>query len=204
MFEYSNMQALPPAGENNLSEDALAQNHTAIYVGGISGHYDGDLLLEAFAKVSAADPLARLVLVCRKEEWDALTSSYKDAEWLEVHHASGEALAELYKRSSLALVVPKKSIPYNELAVSVKIFEYISYGLPIVTLDSRSMSYIVNTERLGLVSKPDADSLCECIEQMFNDKELYTEYCQSVRTALLERNLWKHRVEKIVGDLSSK
>ncbi len=201
LFDYKKMKALPPAGENRLPSECREQNHTAIYVGGISGHYDGELLLDAFASLSATDPSARLILVCREDEWGALTSPHKNAEWLDVHHASGEGLIKLYNEASVALVVPKKSMPYNDLAVSVKIFEYISYGLPVITLDSKAMSRIVNDEGLGLVASPDAQSLCESIEKMFNDKELYECYSESVRKALLNRNLWGHRVEQIVNDL---
>lgn len=203
LFDYADMRTLPPAGENRIPE-SHTYSPTAIYVGGVSGHYDVTTLLEAFEELHSQNAEARLILVSRKDEWEALDVPQKNASWLEVRHLSGEALGELYSRASVALVVPNTKFEYNSFAVSVKVFEYMSYGLPVVTIDSAAMTRIVNTEKIGIVTSQGAEALKEGLERLFGDAELYAEYRQNVREALLTRNLWQHRVEKIVSELLEK
>lgn len=203
LFSYKDMRALPPAGEDRLPSDHT-HSPTAIYVGGVSGPYDIKELLQAFDEIHGANAEARLILVTRKNEWEELDLPQKNAEWLEVYHLSGEALEPLYQRASVALVMPSAHFEYNNFAVSVKVFEYISRGLPLVTVDRRALTKIVESERIGIVSAQEVQGLRNALEQLFNDAELYAEYRQNVREALLTRNLWQHRVEKIVSELLEK
>ena len=85
LFSYKDMRVLPPAGNNQLSTKNKPFSRTCIYVGGIVGHYNGGLLLDSFNELAAQDSSYRLILVCRKNEWDSFEHQYKNADWLEVH-----------------------------------------------------------------------------------------------------------------------
>ena len=198
-FDYKNMKALPPAGFNHLLEHK-AENHTIIYVGGISEHYNGDMLLDAIQELYQRDPRCRLILVCREEEWTNMEHPCKNAPWLEVHHVSGNALAPLYARASAA-IIGKKENEYNALAISVKIFEYMSFGLPQVIFDNVESGKLLRKEKIGIPVAPTATAMADALEQLLNDKQLYVEYQANIRDALLNRHLWNHRVQKIIADL---
>lgn len=198
-FSYKRMKALPPAGFDRLPK-YKERNHTIIYVGGISEHYNGDMLLNAVDELYRRDPSFRLILVCREAEWKVFEHPCKDASWLEVHHASGDALAPLYARASAAIIGKKENI-YNALAISVKIFEYMSYGLPQVIFDNLESGKLLRTERIGIPVEPNATAMADALEMLLNDEKLCAEYQANIRDALLNRHTWNHRVRQIVTDL---
>lgn len=173
-------------------------------MGGVIGHYDSPLLLDSCQLLHRQDNSFRLILVCREDEWAQVEHPCKNAEWLEVHHASGKELESLYRRASVAFVMPKKEIPYNEFAVSVKVFEYISYGLPVVAINSKALSDIVTSEQIGLVVGPDVDEVCSAVNEILSSDSTYQQYLNAVKKSLWERNLWKSRVNTIISDLTSK
>ena len=202
LFHYKNMKVLPPAGIDRLPEAGRSLNHTCIYVGGISGHYDGKLLLDAFEELVKKDPSYKLILVCRDKEWNSLQHPAKNADWLEVHHVSGDALAELYRQASVALIIHMNN-RYNKYSIPVKAFEYISYGLPIVSVRIQALSRFIESEKLGIVTASEKNALAEGILKLTENEETYQEYYGNVKASLLERNLWKHRVETVDRDLSN-
>jgi hypothetical protein len=49
--------------------------------------------------------------------------------------------------------------------------------------------------------EPTATAMADALEQLLNDEQLYAEYQNNIRDALLNRHLWNHRVRQIVDDL---
>jgi len=201
LFEYKDMRPLPPAGENFFPAK-IKLNHTCIYVGGWGGHYDTHFLMNAFDKLHKEDSTYKLILVCRKEDWANFCDPYKHADWLEVHHTSGKGLFPLYRQASVGLMIPKLDFRYSHYAVSVKTFEYMSYGLPIVTINSTAMGKIVRKERIGFAINRNMDDFNNAIKELTSNQQIYKQYVENVKDALLDRHLWKHRVAQIVENLS--
>lgn len=201
LFSYKDMRTLPPAGSDNLFPEHKAFGDTCIYVGGIGGHYDGKLLLDAFQLLAERDPRFHLILVCREKEWDRFEHPCKQAAWLEVHHTSGDGLTELYRRASVGLVVHKKHA-YNRYAIPIKTFEYMSYGLPIVSVDVESLAMFIRQEGVGKVVDASPAAYADGIQQILQDPESYQGYAAAVRQSLFEKNLWVHRVRQVTADLT--
>lgn len=201
LFDYQDMRALPPAGVNKFIEDKRL-NHIGIYVGGVLAPYDFSLLLDSFDVLHNQDPSYSLILVCRKEEWNMFEHPCKYAEWLEVYHASGEDLVPLYNKASIAFVMPDAKYSYNQFAVSVKTFEYISYGLPVVAVNCKALKTLVERECIGIAVNPAVDDLVNAIKEILSNQEVYNSWREKVRYSLCERNLWKHRVDTIIENLT--
>ena len=199
LFDYKDMRALPPAGDNKLIPHPY--NKTIIYVGGISKHYGGDLLIEAFKLLNSDASEYKLMLVCRENEWSKVPEEDKHYPWLQCFHASGEALAQLYAAAAAAIIT-KPDNEYNNLAISVKLFEYMSYGLPVISTDNDAMSDIIRHYGLGLIASS-AEELADAVKSMLNNKDLYDNFCQNTATALNNNNLWANRAEQVVEDLSA-
>ena len=201
-FSYTDMRSLPPAGEDHLSE-RCPEEKTCIYVGGLDGGYGVGMLLEALEQLNAGDRTYRLILVCREKEWNAFQSPYKEAPWLEVHHTSGEGLKPLYARAAVS-VIPVSPTPYTHLAVNVKLFDYLSYGLPVVVTNARTISAIVRENGIGLVVPYEAEALANALQSIMDNPGKRKEYEKQCIEALRNGNLWVHRVRQIVSDLEEK
>lgn len=203
LFNYKDMRPLPPAGENRLIQNRIP-DHTCFYVGGIIGPYNCNLLLETLDYMYQKDNSYHLILVARKNTWEKYQHPLKHAPWLEVHHVSGKELVPLYQRASLGFVVPRKDFSYNEFAVSVKLFEYMSYGLPAIAMNCAALSHIVENEGIGLTVNSTIEDMALKIQQLLDNPIEYNRVCNNIKKSLLERNLWKHRVDTIISDLNKK
>lgn len=203
LLNYRDIRALPPAGMIHLPE-RKEFNYTGIYVGGITGHYDAELLVDTFYKLHKRNSSYKLILVCRENEWKCFHSPHKHADWIEVHHTSGEGLVPLYEKASFAAVVSNQKYQYNEFAISVKVFEYLSYGLPQVVTNTKAVAELIEKEKIGVVAESTPEAFADAIERNFANPILYAEYQENVRDSLTQRNLWEHRVKTVVTDLLEK
>ena len=201
LFDYKDMRVLPPAGEDKIITRP-APNYTCIYVGGIIGHYNCDLLLETFDYLYQKDHSYHLILVTRRKEWNSYLHPLKNAKWLEIHHTSGEGLVPLYKKASLGLIVPRTSITYNDYCISVKVFEYMSFGLPVVAVNCKAITEMVNSERIGLVAESSVEDMAIKIEKLLNNPNEYNNNCKIIKQILPKKHLWKHRVNQVITDLT--
>ena len=199
LFAYPVSRLLPPGGENRL-DGCAPQNDTAIYVGGLTGTYNGGRILDTFCALNKEEIRQRLILVCRESEWNALKHPAKNAPWLEVHHASGEELVPLYRRAGYAIAMYDGQA-YANLAVSVKLYEYLSYGLPILVSGSAAMERIVRETGAGICSALSVPELAGAVEELTENRSIYA---QRAAAALLGGNLWTDRVKQIVRDLTGR
>lgn len=202
LLPFRDMRALPPAGEDHFVENRTA-NKTGIYVGGVVGHYDGMLLLDIFEELHRRDPAYELILVCREEEWASISHPCKDAPWLQVFHCTGDDLLQLFGKAGFALIMCTREYRYNDLAVSVKLFEYLGAGLPQFAINARAMAEILERERIGFAVEPTVEAFVEAIESLMSDPSRYAALQDNIRRALMGHHLWVHRVRQVVEDLSA-
>lgn len=202
LFSYRDMRPLPPAGENRL-EGNRPEERTCIYVGGINGTYDGAQMLDAFHILNAGGDTYRLILVCRKADWESFAHPDAAAPWLEVHHVSGEELVPLYRRAALALCLNTPN-PYDHYTVSVKLYEYMSYGLPVVVNGAPEMERLTRENGTGLAVAYGAENAAAAVREFFTDETLRKTLCGQTARTLLSNNLWIHRVRQVTHELTER
>ena len=199
---YPRVKELPPAGRNMICLDSSEkQARTAIYVGNVVGHYDLSLLLQGFELLNEVSKY-NLILVCNEESFAKQQVTIDKYPWLEVHHTSGDGLDPLYRRASIALIIADIKYTYNTFAVSVKLFEYMSYGLPIVSSSGGAMKAIIDKYDIGITSDNTPRAYADAIIKIF-EPERYQNYKENAIVALLSENLWEHRAQTIRDDLMS-
>ncbi|HIS69395.1 MAG TPA: glycosyltransferase [Candidatus Gallacutalibacter stercoravium] len=206
-FSFADRRTLPPAGENRLPETPLSsvRTNTGIYVGGISKAYGIEILLGAYEMLNQGEDCGKypLLLVCRQAELNQIPQRYREAPWMEIHHASGAELEPLYRRADIALI-PRIQSQYNELCLSIKLFEYMGYGLPVVLSDSKEMSLQVKKAGSGVIVGNTAGDFAQGVKKLLGDPALYRQCCANQRQALLAENLWLHRAQQVVRELDEK
>ncbi|QGX94809.1 glycosyltransferase [Haloplanus rallus] len=204
--EYLNINSpikpLPPGGTDQVAtNDSTLQLERVIYVGGLSGRYSSGLLSKA-CKLAANEQNVTLDLVCREPEYQSLPNSVRQrfkSDWVTVHHKSGEALNDLYQRAD-AGIIPFKPTQYNNMVMPVKLFEYLSYGLPIITTNIKEVSEFVQSNSCGVVSDSNYKDLANKIILLSNDEELYQERRENA-VLTLRQNRWIDRAEQVASDL---
>jgi glycosyltransferase involved in cell wall biosynthesis len=177
---------------------------TVIYVGGIKQQYGLEILLQAL-DLSNRKVALDLDLVCRRDEFmqqRPTFAKYDGVEWLHVYHLTGKDLERVYRRSAIA-VVPRLKDVYNDLAMPVKLFEYLSYGLPVVATNCTEMANFISHNEVGLIAEDNALSLADRILQLVEDKALYDQLRRNVRWTLGNGNLWTDRARFVAEQLAA-
>ncbi len=199
LYNYKNTKLLPPAGEIVKTNDKM-NTKTAIYVGGVSERYGFELLINSFLDINAKGIRVKLILVCRKDDFEQY--NIPNYEWLSVYHVCGFDLDKLYRKADIALH-PAKITTYNNFAVSVKLFEYMSYSLPMVVTNNAAMAKIINDDNIGIVTDGSSEAFSEGILRLIENDELLKFYQTNIFNALRNKHLWVHRVQTICRDLSN-
>lgn len=198
-FHFKHMEWLPPAGEIENPPEHPNQK-TCIYVGGITELYGFPLMMEALNILNKDQIRYKLILVCREPEWKKYNMEHDIPQWLEVHHASGKALEPLYARADLALL----ALRYNEYAhlqIGIKLYQYASYGLPVLSTNVYTMSQIIRENNFGEVAEDNAQDYAAAISRMLEDDDKLKAYRASCLENIATRHLWVHRVDKVVADM---
>ena len=204
LFKVKVLKALPPASNRYI--DVVEKNeksglYRGIYVGGLSHAYGSDILIEAFSALNKKNNVCKLTIVCREEDYRKYKERFTDRQdWLTISHASGSSLDELYYNADFGLIPTRRS-EYSDMAISVKLMEYIEYGLPVICTDLTEMGRFVEEKNIGITCHDNAPSFAEAVNYYICHKDLHYQYKKNVKD-INNKNLWINRVEKIVRDLN--
>lgn len=210
MNQYVNIQpkqlgVLPPGGERQEIEKVQSSSLvTMIYVGGISERYGTDRLLTALDKMNKEGKRVHLILVCREDGFASFQQQFMfnyDRDDLEIHHKSGHELKELYARADFG-VIPVRKNTYNDFAIPVKLFEYLSYQLPILATNCNEMEKVINEAKIGYIVEDSVDGLIQGFEHFLNNN-VQLIYENHIQHALSHQHQWIHRAKTVYDDLSN-
>lgn len=203
---FKRVDMLPPAADiGNIKEDVVNELYkNCVYVGAVS-ETDGTFeLLKAFTYLNDKTDLnISLTIVCREQEWEKINKSVDDTncKWLRVIHASGKELASIYSKSDVALF-PRQSDKYIDIAMPVKLFEYFSFGKPVIATKRIEPMKFIMENNCGLICNDDYKSIAKTIECFYRDEELQIRLKENVKKTA-KNNQWVNRANKVMEDLCS-
>lgn len=86
-------------------------------------------------------------------------------DWLHVRRAEGDAIHALLPRV-LATVIPRPRGAYNDLALPIKLFDYLAYGRPLLVTDCTEQARVVANADAGFVTSDDPSGMAEAITRL--------------------------------------
>lgn len=170
------------------------------YVGGLGNQYIFDELLKGVKELN----WVTVTICCRKDEWEKNKSRLSDllTNRVSIVHKSGSELQEYYKNADICLAFFKPDI-YIEMAVPIKLFEYLSYAIPVLVSNNTAAGEFVQKNGIGWT----IDYNAEQVKVLFNRlKENYEEIyavhqkCKNVLTT----NRWEDRALQVKRQLGDK
>ena len=158
--DWARRAALLPPGARLPNVPALdPAARELLYVGGLAhAASGGDLLVDAMEL--ARERVRDLRLICVVPEGQRPPEPYPG--WLEVVRGGDQEIVGLLPRV-LATVTPRLRTPYNDLAVPIKVLEYLGYGRPMIVTDATETAAIVEAAGSGFVVPATAEGLAEGI-----------------------------------------
>jgi hypothetical protein len=186
------MVPLPP-GLNKIHYKEHKGDLTFCYVGGLGTLYDLEETFRFFSKRKTS-----LLIVSTREE-DLLNQKERYAPYLEslsieIRHDSGDALIPLFERSSVALNWVKPDEYYN-FAMPLKIFTYLQYGLPIISVKGTANGDFIEKNNLGWVIPYEIEAFSKLICRLENNPQEIIDKRKQIKLSI-ENHTWISRAIK--------
>jgi len=179
---------LADAGPVNPAARAL------LFVGGLRyPAHGGSLLLDAMELARARGSELELICVSRPGEEPAGAPP----AWLRVVRAEGREIDALLS-GVLATITPRRKTPYNDLAVPIKVMEYLGYRRPLIVTDTTETAEIVRRAGCGVVVPDTVQGLADGIAAVGDaPADQLLRWGEAARTAA-EANSWDARATMIL------
>ena len=195
--------SLPPGCEKDLcnyggqfSEDTTVGPSRPLkifYVGGIGGHYDLHPLLEATKLFRNC----MLTLCVREKDWIQVIDEYAPFlnERTKVVHAAGADLGDYYRQADICSLVVGRN-DYWAMAVPYKLYEYATYGIPIVATNLGIAADIIEHNRIGWIVEPTVESICELLAFLTSNPSAINEKKIQIMH-FAQENTWECRAQNV-------
>ena len=155
--------------------------------------HGGPILFEAMDLVRSRGLDVRLICVSRPGEEPAGPAP----AWLRVVRAEGSEIDALLPEV-LACLTPRRRSPYNDLAVPIKVMEYLGYGRPLIVTDAVETAAIVRAAQCGLVVPDTPEGLAGGIEAVAGaSAEQLVKWGEAARAAAVASS-WDARAGRIL------
>ncbi|MCL2488826.1 MAG: glycosyltransferase, partial [Oscillospiraceae bacterium] len=82
----------------------------------------------------------------------------------------------------------------------VKLFEYLSFGLPVVSIDCKEISAIIHKYGFGITADNTPEAFAAAVKKTL-EPETQRICAANAAKALLGENLWIHRAQTVQQDL---
>lgn len=169
------------------------------YVGGISRDVYN---IEKLLKVMDSTQNTKLVVCCRENEWDKVKNEYSKylKDKIEVVHSSGETLNEYYQQADICSLLFEKH-EYRDIAMPMKLFEYISNRKPIIATIGTAAGDFVKENNIGWAIEYDEKSIFDLVNKIQKNRNQIKEKVENF-DKVIELNTWEERAKKVAKDLT--
>jgi hypothetical protein len=186
---------LPPGAPTPVDLERRPYASRLLFVG------DARLPPQGAAQLIAALEVARrrgadvtLTIVCRPGQ----EPPAPHPDWLQLARAEGEQIVALLP-DVLATVIPRPRNQYNDLALPIKLFDYLSYGRPLLVTDCLEQARVVADAGAGIVTGDEVDAIAQGIVRVASaPREELDRWSRNARVAAAGAS-WRHRARAIAA-----
>ena len=199
IVDRERLRALPPGGDpHDVSATPPEPRLRLLYVGGLGSNYR---LHRTVAEIAGRDDV-ELTLCVPEAQWLDRRAEYENllAPNIRLVHRSGPELQELYERTD-ACMLAVEPIDYWSFAAPVKLFEYISYGKPIIASNGSFSGEFVSEHGLGWSVDYGSGQLGELLGGLAEDRSEFDRIAEHVR-AVRSQHTWVARAAEVAEDLA--
>jgi glycosyltransferase involved in cell wall biosynthesis/peptidoglycan/xylan/chitin deacetylase (PgdA/CDA1 family) len=163
MFNYANIK------ESRQSNEYF----TILYPGTINKHCGLDIAIRAVHEVSKEIPKIKFQIYGGGPELDNVTQLVKDLELEDVVFFNGyvplETIPAIMNKANLGIALLAGLNDYAQQALNVKLFEYLSMGLPAIATRTKSIEYYLKEGTVMLSEPNNPSDVARCIRDLYYD-----------------------------------
>ncbi len=190
-FGYKRFQVLPPALTGARANLFDGESQNLLYVGGLSSFYGVDKIESLLSFMEKHAPGFKLHIITREAEVGRI-KKYSNCIIESLTYDQLPKLSNKYFAGLLTI-----SGEYADLALSVKMFDYFSLGLPILMTDSYSHRKFIDETGGGFVASS-TEKIEDFIIKFIKDPDLLIPAVDSINNTILTQHTWGERVRTVL------
>lgn len=188
---------LPPGSPAPVTVPARDGAASLLFVGGMRHAVHGfDLLVGAVERVRSEGHDVRVICVSRPGEEPPVPHP----DWLRVERGAAPEIHALLP-DVIATIQPRRCSPYNDLAVPIKVMDYLSYGRPLIVTDCTEQARIVREADAGIVVDDEVGALADGLRGVLTAPRDHVERWSANASAAAARASWAARAAGILDAL---
>jgi len=188
---------LPPGAPAPVNVARRPHAGTLLFVGDARlPAQGGDRLLSAVDVARSRGAAVDLAIVCRPGQ----EPPPPHPGWLRVTRAEGSEIVGLLP-DVLATVIPRPRNAYNDLALPIKLFDYLAYGRPLLVTDCLEQARVVTDADAGLVTGDDVNALAEGMARIASASSDQLDRWSRAAHAAAREASWLRRAVEILDRL---
>ncbi|MHA1610150.1 MAG: glycosyltransferase [Candidatus Njordarchaeales archaeon] len=191
---------VPPAGRPRISEvPERPLPYKFIYAGLITYREKVDLFVRSIPYLKEKIRHFEVYMTKKGEELEKVKKINKNQKlginffWFETRNK----LFEFMKMCHVGILTSSRN-KARILGPPIKLYDYMSVGLPVVANDVGGWCEIIKKEKIGIITDDNPKSFAEGIYQLIQDEALYYKYANNALRVLKEKYSWDKVVEPLV------
>ena len=196
-IEFPEKYVLPPAGDaSRCLNREISDNKNITFISGISPGIGIEILMKAMGIVINEYPDAHCTIVGRGDQ--EIIDKWENKDYVtfitdKTYKDIPDILSNTY-----ATIIPHPRTPYNDFAMSFKIFDYMSSGRPIVATNCTEQAKFIKENDVGIITDDNPDSLAEGVLKLIENRDLAMRYGKNAFLAVKNKHSWEHRAKELI------
>ena len=185
---------LPPGSPPPVTVPPRPDARRLLFVGDARlPNHGADRLLEAVGRARGDGVDLEVLVVCRPGQ----EPPPPHPSWLHVARAEGAGIHALLP-DVLATVIPRPRSAYNDLALPVKLYDYLSYGRPLLVTDCAEQARVVAAAGAGFVTGDSVDAIAAGVRRLAGATPAELDAWSDAATVAAREASWAARARDIV------
>ena len=122
--------------------------------------------------------------------------------WLHLLRAEGTGIHDLLP-NVMATVIPRPRTPYNDVALAIKLFDYLSYGRPVLVTDCTEQARIIREADAGIVVGDSVEAIADGVARLAVASSEQVEGWSAHAHEAARRQSWASRARQVVDVLEA-
>jgi len=185
---------LPPGSRDPVRISITERAKNLLFVGNARAEVQGaSRLIEAVTLARARGADVGLDIVSRPGEEPAVHLP----DGVRVLHAEGPEIDALLPHV-MATVIPRPRTAYNDLAVPVKLYDYLALGRPLLVTDCTETARVVSAAGCGLIVQDSPEAMADGVERLVSMGLAARKALGASAHRAARNNSWRMRADQIL------
>ena len=194
-----NIVLVPPAGWPRIDEIPERDPPYKLIYAGLLAYREGvNLFIESIPYIRRMISNVEIYMTKKGEELKKIVRINKDRKlginffWFQKR----EELFEFMKKCHIG-ILPSSRNKARILGPPVKLYDYLSVGLPVVANNIGEWCEVIRREKIGILTDDNPENFAEAINQLLQDEDTYYEYANNSLRIIKEKYNWDRATETL-------